>query len=68
MEMEQILALKDTGAQFQRNLGSLEGWYGDDVSLRASEMVSEGLFDWIGTDLHNYHYADFFENHVFNTK
>ncbi len=68
MEMEQIRALKDAGAQFQRNLGSLEGWYGDDVSIRASEMVSEGLFDWIGTDLHNYRYADFFESHVFNAK
>ncbi len=64
MEMDQLRALKDAGAEFQRNLGSLEGWYGEDVSIRAREMVAEGLFDWVGTDLHNYRYVDFFENHV----
>ena len=68
LEMDDIRALKNAGAEFQRNLGSLEGWYDEDVSARAREMVAEGLFDWIGTDLHNERYADFFDNNVFNKK
>ena len=68
LEMDQVRALKDAGAEFQRNLGSLEGLYGEDVSVRAREMFDEGLFDWVGTDLHNYRYADFFENHVFSKR
>ena len=66
--MDQIRALKDAGTEFQRNLGSLEGLYGENVSVRAREMIDEGLYDWIGTDLHNYRYADFFENHVFSKR
>lgn len=68
LEMDQVRALKDAGTEFQRNLGSLEGLYGEDVSVRAREMFDEGLFDWVGTDLHNYRYADFFENHVFSKR
>ena len=66
LEMDDIHALKDAGAEFQRNLGSFEGWYDQNVSVRTRQMEAEGLFDWVGTDLHNYRYADFFENHVFN--
>lgn len=68
LEMDDIRALKEAGAEFQRNLGSFEGWYDQNVSVRARQMEAEGLFDWVGTDLHNYRYADFFENHVFNKK
>lgn len=66
--MDDIRTLKDAGAEFQRNLGSLEGLYGERVSIRAREMDSAGMFDWVGTDLHNYRYADFFENHVFSKR
>lgn len=68
MEMDQIRAFKDAGAEFQRNLGSLEGLYGEDVSIRTGEMVAERMFEWVGTDLHNERYIDFFDNHVFNQK
>lgn len=68
LEMDYVRDLKEAGAEFQRNLGSMEGWYGEDVSIRACRMEAAGLFDWVGTDLHNYRYADFFENHVFNKK
>lgn len=68
LEMDQVRALKDAGAEFQRNLGSLEGLYGEDVSIRSRELIDEGLYDWVGTDLHNYRYADFFENHVFSKR
>ena len=68
LEMDDIRALKEAGAEFQRNLGSVEGMYGENVSIRAREIIDEGFYDWIGTDLHNYRYADFFENHVFSKR
>jgi len=68
MELDQVRALKDVGAQFQRNLGALEGLYGEDVSVRARALESAGMYEWVGTDLHNYRYADFFENHVFSKR
>ena len=68
LDMDDIRSFKRAGAEFQRNLGSFEGWYGEDVSIRAREMDAESLFDWVGTDLHNYRYADFFENHVFSQR
>lgn len=66
LEMDDIRALKDAGAKFQRNLGTFEGFYGEAVSIRARQIDSEGMYDMVGTDLHNYRYADFFENHVFS--
>ena len=68
MELDQVRALKDAGAQFQRNLGALEGLYGEDVSVRARALESAGMYEWVGTDLHNYRYADFFEKHVFSKR
>ena len=68
LEMDDIRALKDAGAKFQRNLGTFEGFYGEAVSIRARQIDSEGMYDMVGTDLHNYRYADFFENHVFNKR
>ena len=66
LEMDDIRALKEAGAEFQRNLGSFEGWYDENVAIRAREMEAEGLFDWLGTDLHNYRYVEFFDKHVFS--
>lgn len=68
LEMDDIRALKEAGTEFQRNLGSVEGMYGENVSIRAREIIDVGLYDWVGTDLHNYRYADFFENHVFSKR
>ncbi len=58
-------SLKAAGALFQRNVGSLEGLYGEAVSLRARALLDAGMFDTIGTDLHNKQYADFFDGFGF---
>ncbi|MBR4740375.1 MAG: hypothetical protein IK074_04360 [Bacteroidales bacterium] len=58
-------SLKDAGALFQRNVGSLEGLYGEAVSVRAEALLAERLFDLMGTDLHNEQYADFFDGFGF---
>ena len=65
LDMERYHSLKDAGVLFQRNVGSLEGLYGEAVSVRCEALLAEGLFDVIGTDLHNERYADFFDGFGF---
>lgn len=60
------LYLKDAGALFQRNIGSLEGLYGEAVSTRCEALLAEEMYDVIGTDLHNERYADSFDGFGFN--
>lgn len=62
LDKERYLSLKEAGVLFQRNLGSLEGLYGEAVSVRAEALLSEGLYDLLGTDLHNMQYAEFFDS------
>ena len=66
--MEDYRLLKEAGAQFQRNLGTLEGMYGEAVSVRAEALQADGMYDWVGSDLHNARYAEFFEHRVFGSK
>ena len=62
LDMDRYRSLKTAGALFQRNVGSLEGLYGEAVSVRAEALIAAGLYDTIGTDLHNEKYADFFDS------
>ena len=32
---------------------------------RAEALQAEGMYDWLGTDLHKKKYADFFDQYVF---
>ena len=66
LTMDDYKALKDAGAQFQRNLGTLEGMYGEAVSVRAQALQAEGMYEWVGSDLHSKKYADFFDQYVFS--
>ena len=65
LQMEDYRAFKEAGYQLQRNIGTLEGMYGETVRYRAEALDAEGMYDWIGTDLHNRRYADFFDRYVF---
>ena len=62
LDMERYHSFKDAGALFQRNIGSLEGLYGEAVSVRTEALIAEGMYDMQGTDLHNEHYAQFFDS------
>lgn len=62
LDMERYYSLKEAGALFQRNLGSREGLYGESVSIRTEALLSEGMYDLLGTDLHNMQYAEFFDS------
>ena len=66
LDMERYLSLKEAGALFQRNIGSIEGLYGEAVSVRAEALLSEGMYDLLGSDLHNERYAAFFDSFGFN--
>ena len=59
LSMADYRLLKEAGAQFQRNLGTLEGMYGEAVSVRAETLEAEGMYEWVGSDLHNARYAAF---------
>lgn len=65
LEMDDYKAFKDAGAQFQRNLGTIEGLYGSDVSARAKALDAAGMYDRLGSDLHSRRYAEFFDRFVF---
>ena len=65
LDMERYLSLKDVGVMFQRNIGSLEGLYGEAVSVRTEALIAENLYDLQGTDLHNERYAQFFDSFGF---
>ena len=51
----------DAGALFQRNMGSLEGFYGSPARERAKYLLEKGWYTYLFTDLHNRRYADFFD-------
>lgn len=51
----------ESGACFQRNLGALEGFYGSPAMERARWLLDKGWYSFLGTDLHNRHYAEFFD-------
>lgn len=68
LDMDRYHSLKEAGALFQRNVGSVEGLYGEAVSVRAEALLADGLYDLIGTDLHNERYADFFDSFGFTVR
>lgn len=61
LETGEYTVLKEAGCQFQRNVGSLEGFYGEDVRVRAKNLNEHEYYAWVGTDLHNMRYAAFFD-------
>ena len=65
LDMDRYHTFKEAGVLFQRNIGSLEGLYGEAVSVRAEALMADGLYDTQGTDLHNERYAQFFDSFGF---
>lgn len=68
LDMDRYHSFKEAGVLFQRNIGSLEGMYGEAVSVRAEALMAEGLYDTQGTDLHNERYAQFFDSFGFKAE
>lgn len=53
MRKEEYKELKDKGILLQMNLGSLAGMYGSHVKERAEYLLSNGLYDMAGSDIHS---------------
>ena len=53
MTNERYLKIKNMGVKFQLNLPSLAGFYSRGTYERARWLLKQGMYDFIGTDLHN---------------
>ena len=51
--MRRLSEYKSRGIQFQLNLLSLGEYYGSDTYSNALKILDAGLFDFVGTDIHN---------------
>lgn len=53
--------LKDRGCEFQLNLLSLTGYYGRPTRENAYKLLTEGLIDYLASDLHHERHAEALE-------
>ena len=53
MTHERYLKIKNMGVKFQLNLPSMAGFYSRGTYERARWLLKQGMYDFIGTDLHN---------------
>ncbi|MEG1842149.1 MAG: CpsB/CapC family capsule biosynthesis tyrosine phosphatase [Alistipes sp.] len=61
MNVSEYDKLKNCDYLFQLNLLSLSGIYGSQVKRRALYLLERGMYDLIGSDIHN---LDLFKNHI----
>lgn len=61
-------ALHQAGAIFQRNLGSIEGAYGEESARRAEALLRWGYYGFLGTDTHDRRYTDIFDKMLSESK
>jgi len=65
--IEKLITLKQSGFLFQLNLLSISGYYGEQVKNMALKILAENLYDFVGSDVHNYHQFEILEK-GFSTK
>ncbi len=53
-----LLHLIDSGCQFQGNLGSFTGHYGEKVRHKAAKFLAAGIYTHFGSDLHSVQQRD----------
>lgn len=56
--------LKNAGCMFQLNLLSIVGYYGADVGNVAKKLLSLGMIDFAGSDIHHKQHAAAFEKRI----
>ncbi|WP_378173728.1 tyrosine-protein phosphatase [Aquimarina sp. SS2-1] len=61
-DIDKFLILKESGLLFQLNLLSISGYYGEKVKNLAVKLMTENLFDFAGSDIHNYQQFEILEN------
>lgn len=60
MEEDDYLRLHSLGYQFQLNLLSLSGYYGGRPKVVAERLLQQGMYDYVGSDLHHVERFDHF--------
>jgi len=57
-KFEQYEKLKNMGCLLQVNLLSLSGYYGKPIKKIAEKLITEGMIDFIGTDMHHHNHLN----------
>lgn len=53
-DLKHFEELKAAGVLFQLNLLSLSGYYGENIKATALKLLGENLYDFTGSDIHNF--------------
>lgn len=56
--------LDDLGVEFQCNMLSFTGYYGEQAQKTALHLLEEGLISYLGTDLHNAHHVELLQKYL----
>ena len=62
--LEEYSKLKKAGCYFQMNLLSSVGYYGANASKTADYLLSKGLIDFVGSDVHHSKHVACFKNKI----
>ncbi|MFD2562428.1 tyrosine-protein phosphatase [Aquimarina rubra] len=60
-DIDKFIQLKESGFLFQLNLLSISGYYGEKVKNLSIKLLSANLFDFAGSDIHNYRQFEILE-------
>jgi tyrosine-protein phosphatase YwqE len=61
---DDYVKLKKAGCLFQLNLLSSVGYYGEQVFNITKKMLSQGMFDFVGSDVHHKNHIKAFDNQL----
>lgn len=53
MDMPDYRRLRDLGILFQLNIGAIAGCYSPATRQKAEKLLAEGMYDYLGSDLHS---------------
>ncbi len=52
------------GVLFQMNLLSIGGYYGKRIQKITLKLLEEGMYDFVGTDVHHIRHLNFLKKHT----
>ena len=56
--------LKRAGCKFQLNLLAVVGYYGNQINQTAEKLLSQGLYDYVGSDVHHDNHINAFSQKI----
>lgn len=57
-DMDKYEELKNRGCYLQMNINAITGYYGKEVRKVAEKLLSMGMYDYVGSDMHNTKHTD----------